>query len=233
VPRGCSSLTSMPSGDSSGASQAPDGARFRKIGERERFDGGFFNVVTARLVGPDGFIFEREIIHHPGAVCIVPLEADGRHVLMIRQYRAAVERALLELPAGKRDVPDEDPALCASRELVEEVGRTAALFTEIAQFYNSPGFCDEQTICFLATGLRECARDAHGAEEENLTIERIALDDVEELMAAGDLIDAKSIIALNAARAALGWRAEAPQSAVQVPAPLATSPQPESARSQP
>ncbi len=201
----------MRSGESPGASQAPEGARFRKIGERERFDGGFFKVVTARLVGPDGFIFEREIIHHPGAVCIVPLEADGRHVLMIRQYRAAVGQAILELPAGKRDVPEEDPALCASRELVEEIGREASLFTEIAQFYNSPGFSDERTICFLATGLRECAREAHGAEEENLTIERIALEDLEELMAVGDLVDAKSIIALAAARAALGWKPQLPQ----------------------
>jgi 8-oxo-dGTP pyrophosphatase MutT (NUDIX family) len=198
----------MQSGDFSGASEAPGGARFRKIGERERLDGGFFKVVTARLVGPDGFIFEREIIHHPGAVCIVPLEADGRHVLMIRQYRAAIGQAILELPAGKRDVPEEDPALCASRELVEEIGQEASLLTEIAQFYNSPGFCDERTICFLATGLSECPREAHGAEEEHLTIERIDLGDVEELMAAGDLIDAKTIIALTAARAALGWTSQ-------------------------
>jgi len=181
-------------------------------------DGGFFKVVTARLVGPDGFIFEREIIHHPGAVCIVPLEADGRHVLMIRQYRAAVGHAILELPAGKRDVPDEDPTLCASRELVEEIGREPSLLTEIAQFYNSPGFCDEKTICFLATGLRECPREAHGAEEENLTIERIDLADVEELMAAGDLIDAKSIIALTAARTVLGSAVQAPRAASQPPA---------------
>lgn len=214
----------MPSDDSPGASQAPEGARFRKIGERERFSGGFFDVVTARLVGPDGFTFEREIIHHPGAVCIVPLEADGRHVLMIRQYRAAVGHTLLELPAGKRDVPEEDPALCASRELVEEIGREASVFTEIAQFYNSPGFCDEQTICFLATGLRECDRDAHGAEEENLTIETIALEDVEELMATGDLVDAKSIIGLMAARKALGWKARPPQSSGEQHPPARQAP---------
>jgi 8-oxo-dGTP pyrophosphatase MutT (NUDIX family) len=201
----------MPSGEAPGASPAPEGARFRTIGERERFDGGFFKVVTTRVVGPDGFIFEREVIHHPGAVCIVPLEADGRHVLMIRQYRAAVGQAILELPAGKRDVSEEDPALCAARELVEEIGREASLFTEIAQFYNSPGFCDERTICFLATGLSECAREAHGVEEENLTIERIALDDLEELMAAGDLVDAKSIVALAAARSALGWKPQLPE----------------------
>ena len=85
---------------------------FRRIGERGRFDGGFFRVVTGTFVGPDGFTFEREVIRHPGAVCAVPLEDDRRHVLMIRQYRGAVEQGLLELPAGKRDVDGEDPKAC-------------------------------------------------------------------------------------------------------------------------
>lgn len=178
---------------------------FRRLGERERLDGGFFKVVTATFVGPDGFTFEREVIRHPGAVCVVPLEGDGRSVLMIRQYRGAVDTGLLELPAGKRDLPDEDPAQCASRELVEEIGREASLMKEIARFYNSPGLSDEETICFLAGDMREVAREAHGVEEEHIVIERIALGDLESLMASGELVDAKSIIALMAARTALGW----------------------------
>jgi len=180
------------------------------LGERARFDGGFFKVATGTFVGPDGFMFEREVIRHPGAVCVVPLEDDRRSVLMIRQYRGAVDTALLELPAGKRDVPDEDPALCAARELAEEIGRQARSMSEVARFYNSPGFCDEETICFLAEGLTECPREAHGVEEEHLVIERISLGDIEELMAAGDLIDAKSIIGLLAARHATGWVSWAP-----------------------
>jgi 8-oxo-dGTP pyrophosphatase MutT (NUDIX family) len=184
------------------SAEPPDGL-FRRLGERERFDGGFFQVVSATFVGPDGFTFEREVVRHPGAVCVVPLEGDGHSVLMIRQYRGAVDSFLLELPAGKRDLPDEDPALCASRELVEEIGREAASFKEVARFYNSPGFSDEETICYLAEGLREVPREAHGVEEEHIVIERVSLDDVEALMAAGDLIDAKSIIGLVAARAAL------------------------------
>jgi 8-oxo-dGTP pyrophosphatase MutT (NUDIX family) len=183
---------------------------FRQLGERGRFDGGFFQIVTATFVGPDGFTFEREVLRHPGAVCVVPLEDDERHVLMIRQFRGAIDQGLLELPAGKRDIPDEDPALCAERELIEEIGRRAATFKEVARFYNSAGFSDEETICFLAQGLTECEREAHGIEEEHLTVERIALDDIEELMAAGDLVDAKSIIGLLAARTALGWTTHPP-----------------------
>jgi ADP-ribose pyrophosphatase len=191
---------------------------FRQLGERGRFDGGFFQIATATFVGPDGFTFEREVIRHPGAVCIVPLEDDGRHVLMIRQFRGAIDQGLLELPAGKRDIPDEDPAICASRELVEEIGREAGSIKEVGRFYNSPGFSDEETICFLAENLAECPREAHGVEEEHITIERISIADVEELMAAGDLIDAKSIIGLLAARSALGWTARPPLPARSLPA---------------
>jgi ADP-ribose pyrophosphatase len=188
---------------------------FRKIGERDRFDGGFFRIVTATLVGPDGFTFEREVIRHPGAVCAVPLEADRRHVLMIRQYRGAIGRSLLELPAGKRDVPDEVPALCIGRELVEEIGREAGTLTEVARFYNSPGLSDELTICYLAEDLVETERQAHGIEEEHLTIERVALADLEALMASGDLVDGKSIIGLFAARSAIrGLRAKAAQPSI-------------------
>jgi len=199
-------------------------APFRQLGERARFDGGFFQVVTATFVGPDGFTFEREVIRHPGAVCVVALEDDRRSVLMIRQYRGAVDAALLELPAGKRDVPEEDPAVCAERELAEEIGRVAGSMTEVARFYNSPGISDEATICYLAEGLREVPRQAHGVEEEHLVVERVSLGDLEDLMASGDLVDAKSIIGLLAVRAAIGWIAHPLPAAGERPPDLGISP---------
>lgn len=184
----------MPSAEPTGASA------FRRIGERERADAGFFRLVTATFVGPDGFTFERQVVRHPGAVCAVPLHEDRQHVTMIRQYRGAAEQALLELPAGKRDVPGEDPADTIARELVEEIGQEAGELTELARFYNSPGFSDEMTICYLAERLSACERDAHGVEEQHLSIERVRLDDVDELVASGRLLDAKSIVGLAAAR---------------------------------
>jgi hypothetical protein len=81
---------------------------------------------------------------------------------------------------------------------------------EVARFYNSPGISDEETICYLAEGLRVVPREAHGVEEEHLVVERISLADVEELMATGDLVDAKSIIGLLAARRAVGWVTRSP-----------------------
>ena len=166
-----------------------------------RYEGGFIKLVTGTFVGPDGFTFERDIVRHPGAVAVVPLEEDGRHVLLVRQYRAAVGDALLELPAGKRDVEGEPADECARRELIEEIGQDATSLTELGWFYNSPGFTDERTVCFLAEGLTPAEPAAPGVEEVHMTVERVCLDDLEELVAAGDLVDAKSLIGLLLARA--------------------------------
>ncbi len=190
---------------------------FRPLGQRERLDAGFFTVVTGTFVGPDGFTFERDVVRHPGAVGVVALEGDGQSVLMISQYRGAVDRLLLEIPAGKRDVAGEAPEVCAARELAEEAGVTASSLVEIARFYNSPGFCDEETIVYLAEGLSEVGRQAHGVEEEHLRVTRVFLVDVEELMGRGELVDAKSIVGLFAARSLLRARRRAEQATATDP----------------
>jgi ADP-ribose pyrophosphatase len=163
-------------------------------------------VVVGTFVGPDGFTFEREIVRTFDAVCVVPLEQDGEHVLVVRQYRGPVDQALLELPAGKLDVEGEPPELCAVRELAEEVGAEAERIVELGHFFISPGFCDEQSVCFLAEGLKVGERAADGIEEEHLVVERIALSSIEELIAAGDIIDAKTIVGLFLARSFLSAR---------------------------
>ena len=124
---------------------------------------------------------------------------DG-DVILVRQYRAAVDRELLEVPAGKRDVSDEPVEVTAHRELEEEVGMKAGSMVKLAEFYNSPGFCDEHSFLFLATDLTPCATDFQGHEEQHMTIERIPLDSLPDLVASGDLTDGKSIIALSLAR---------------------------------
>ena len=147
------------------------------------------------------------------AVCVVPLESDREHVLLVRQYRGPVDQALLELPAGKLDVPGEPPELCAARELAEEVGAKAERFTELGRFWNSPGYCDEMTTCYLAEGLTMGARTADGIEEEHLVIERITLSSVEEVIATGDIADAKTIVGLLLARLVLARAAPGLRSA--------------------
>lgn len=174
----------------------PESSGFRYIGERELFSGGFFRLVTGTFVDPQGFTFEREMIRHPGAVVIVPLEDDGEQVIMVRQYRASIDRHVLELPAGKLDVPGEALDVAARRELAEEVGREAQTLTEVGHFYNSPGSSDELTTCFLAEGLRETPRDTQGVEEQHMTLETVPRSKVWALAEAGELIDGKTLLAL-------------------------------------
>jgi ADP-ribose pyrophosphatase len=176
---------------------------FRKLSEAERYRGPLISVATATFAAPDGDTFERDVVHHPGAVSVVPVVDEGEAVLLVRQYRAAVDRELLEIPAGKRDVVGEEPELTARRELEEEVGMRAGRLEKLAEFFNSPGFCDEHSFVFMALDLEEVGNSLQGIEEQHMTVERIALDDVPALIASGEIVDAKSIIGLTLAREAL------------------------------
>ena len=178
-------------------------SRFRKLAEREVHSGYLISVAIGTFATPDGEEFERDVVHHPGAVSVVPVLDEGSAVLMVRQYRAAIDRDLLEIPAGKRDVQDEPPEVTARRELEEEVGMRAGRIEKLAEFYNSPGFCDEHSFVFMGLDLEQCETSFQGVEEQHMTIERIALDDVPRLIAEGEITDAKSIIGLCLAREAL------------------------------
>lgn len=178
---------------------------FRKLSERTRYDGHHISMAEGEYEAPNGTRFQRDIVHHPGAVSVVPLLDDGR-VAMVRQYRSAIDALVLEIPAGKRDVEGEEPVITAHRELAEEVGYEADHMELLVEFYNSPGFCDEHSWSYLATGLHACALAPVGAEEEEMEIVHITLDDVPHLIASRDLVDAKSIIALLLARERLSGR---------------------------
>jgi 8-oxo-dGTP pyrophosphatase MutT (NUDIX family) len=171
---------------------------FKKLGEDVIHKGSILTFTVAHFEGPDGQRFDRDVIHHPGAVVVVPL-VDDETALLVRQYRAAVETEMLEIPAGKRDVAGEPPETTAVRELAEEVGRAAGRIDLLARFYNSPGFCDEFTWLYLARDLTVVAEDRQGFEEEAMTVEEVKLADVPALIAAGTLTDGKSIIGLTLA----------------------------------
>ncbi len=182
---------------------------FRKLGETEILRRSLIRVAEGRFEGPDGQQIRRDIVHHPGAVVVVPLVAS-RTVLMVRQFRSAVGAELLEIPAGKRDVDGESTEVTAERELAEEVGRRPGRVDLLARFYNSPGFCDEFTWLYLARDLTPVPEDRQGAEEQAMTIVEVALDDVPGLIAAGELVDAKSIIGLTLTEARLRSEAATP-----------------------
>jgi 8-oxo-dGTP pyrophosphatase MutT (NUDIX family) len=171
------------------------GARFERIAEDVVYS-DWLSFVLPRFRAPDGSEFTRAVVRHPGAVSVVPLLDDGESVLMVRQFRPALNRYLMEIPAGKRDVDGEEPSATAHRELVEEVGMRAGRLDPLCNFFNSPGFCDEHQFLFLARDLEACAVDSQSVEEEYMTVESVRLGELPQLIATGVVADAKSIIGL-------------------------------------
>ena len=152
-------------------------------------------VSIAEVEGPDGDRFEREIIHHPGAVGVMPLH-DDRTVTLVHQYRVAIGSDMWEIPAGLRDVADEPTADTARRELAEEAGLRAGRIEHLVTFHNSAGFSDESVVVYLATELADVADDRQGIEEQHMRVERMTLDDAFAMVDDGRITDAKTMIAL-------------------------------------
>lgn len=176
---------------------------FRKVDERLIHEGFVISVFNVTFEGPGGELMDRDVVRHPGAVSVVPVLDDGS-VVMVRQFRAPIEGMVLEIPAGKRDVPGEPPETTAHRELAEEVGYVAGNLQPLVQLSHSPGFCDEVNHIFLATDLTECARSVDGPEEEHMTIVHVPLAEAFQRIADGSITDAKSIAGLTLAAQRLG-----------------------------
>ena len=167
--------------------------------------GHVIDLAIGTFEGPDGTRFERELVHHKGAVSVVAVDDDANAVV-VRQYRAAVDAFLLELPAGKLDVVGEDPLACAQRELAEEAGLAADEWRPLVAFHNSPGFSDELHRVYLARSLHEVPDDRQGIEEQAMTVLRVPLTEAADRIAAGEIVDAKTCIGLLLAREQLGIR---------------------------
>ncbi|HET6691219.1 MAG TPA: NUDIX hydrolase [Miltoncostaeaceae bacterium] len=156
------------------------------------YDGVIVNLRRSRYRRPDGTVVTREVMDHPGAVVMVPVEGD--HVLMVRQPREAVEEFTLELPAGKLDHPGEEPLACAKRELAEEVGRDAATWRDVGGFYTAPAILTEYIHCFIATDLTPARGDHEADEDEMIEVIPWPLADLGRLI--DDVHDAKTLIGL-------------------------------------
>ena len=153
--------------------------------------GTIVNLRRSDYRRPDGTVVTREVMDHPGAVVMIPVE--GGRVLMVRQPREAVEEYTLELPAGKLDHPGEEPLDCARRELAEEVGRAAAGWRDLGGFYTAPAILTEFMHCFLATGLTPASG---GSADEDEAIEVVAWPLAELGRAIDEVRDAKTLIGL-------------------------------------
>jgi 8-oxo-dGTP pyrophosphatase MutT (NUDIX family) len=166
--------------------------RLRKVGGKLVHSGPIASVRMDTFQYADGSRSTRQVVTHPGAVCVVP--HDGRVLYMVEQPREAVEEpALLELPAGKLDVEGETPLECAQRELVEEIGKSAGDWRELKQFYTSPGFTNERVWLFLATELYDVPHDP--SPEERIEIVEFPLDQIDDAIHRCE--DASSLIGLQ------------------------------------
>ncbi len=180
-------------------------AAFGRLDERQVYASRIFTEAEARCRAPDGQVFERSIVRHPGAVAIVAVDERDRAAL-IRQFRPALDQWVLEIPAGTRDVEGEAPEATARRELAEEVGLSAESLRPLVTVRNSPGFCDQRTVVFLATGLHDTPTARSGAEERFMSTELVHLATVPELVARGQLFDSTSVLGLLLSREALAGR---------------------------
>jgi 8-oxo-dGTP pyrophosphatase MutT (NUDIX family) len=174
------------------------GARFEMSGEEVLHRGFVFTLTRATFRDPEGASFERDVVRHPGAVAVVAVTGE-RSVVLVRQYRPAFDRWLLELPAGICDVADEPEEATAARELGEEAGYAASRFTLLTRCAVTPGFCDEVSAVFLATGLTQVAYDRHGHEERHMEVHEVPLHRFDALVDDGTIVDATTILGVGLA----------------------------------
>lgn len=187
----------MPSAEAGG----PPGTElpvFTPIGEETVHRGWFIRVQRATFSDPDGVTFERDIVRHPGAVAVVAV-TDAGEVVLVHQYRPAVDRWLLEIPAGTCDIEGESSEETARRELAEEVGLAADRLDLLTRTVITPGFCDEYTDIYLATGLTPVPTDRQGAEERFMKVVEIPLDHFDVMVDDGSIIDASTILGVGLA----------------------------------
>lgn len=187
----------MPSAED-GGTPGHDLPVFTPTGEETVHQGWFIRVQRATFRDPDGGTFERDIVRHPGAVAVVAItEADA--VVLVHQYRPAVDRWLLEIPAGTCDVDGEPLEATAVRELAEEVGLAADRLELLTRTVITPGFCDEYTSVYLATGLHPVPTDRQGAEERFMEVVEVPLDRFDAMVDDATVIDASTILGVGLA----------------------------------
>lgn len=164
----------------------------KTIDSRRIYDGKILSLRVDTVSLSGGGTSLREIVEHGNAVVLVPLDVEGR-VLLVRQYRKPVERALLELPAGNMD-PGEEPEAAATRELREETGFLPGRLVRLGGFYAAPGYCQEYLHLFLATDLQPDPLPADF--DEDLEVVPTPWAEVPALLESGAICDSKSVAGL-------------------------------------
>jgi ADP-ribose pyrophosphatase len=169
---------------------------FEIIGTKEIYKGRKIVVKRDTVKYPDGKEHDYEVIHHHGSVVMVPVDKEGK-IWLIDQYRPAIDQILLELPAGTIE-KEEDPQVCALRELREEIGMTSDSIKKIGGFYIAPGYSNEYMHVYLATNLREDPLPQDSGEF--IQVQKYPAEEVYQMLAQGKIRDGKTVAAIALAK---------------------------------
>jgi ADP-ribose pyrophosphatase len=161
------------------------------------FKGRVFSVETGRRRFPNGEEHPVDIVRHSPSVVLIPVEDDGR-VVIVKQYRAPLDREMWEFPAGRLN-DGEAPDAAARRECEEEIGLVPDRLERLCALYPAPGFCDEELIFFRASDLRKPPPDSPNKpdEDEDITTRTVGVDEARAMLARGEIIDLKTAYALT------------------------------------
>ena len=161
------------------------------------YKGRVFSLEVEHTRFPNGTEHTVEIVRHAPCVVLIPIQADGR-VVLIRQYRHSVGRDLWELPAGSID-PGEAPDAAAARECEEEIGMAPHRLERLASLFPAPGYCDEEMVFFRATDLRPPAPDSphRPDEDEDIFVHPVTIAEAKAMVARGEIVDLKTAYALT------------------------------------
>lgn len=159
---------------------------------RVLYDGRIFRVREGEVVLQDGHIARREVVEHPGGVCALPF--TGHSVILIRQFRIALGRAIIEVPAGKRE-GDEDPAHRAAVELEEETGYRAGRIVSAGSTFPTVGYCSEEIFFFFAFELEQCGQKLE--HDERIELVEFSMQEVRDGLRNYTFDDGKTVIILE------------------------------------
>ena len=157
------------------------------------YKGKIINLRRDEALLPNGNTAFREVVEHPGGVCVAALTEENE-VIFVRQFRYPYSEVILEIPAGKRDKLDEDPLECGKRELREETGAVAENYFDLGTLYPTPGYCGEIIYMFGATGLSFTETDPD--DDEFVETVKIPLESAVEMIMSGEIKDAKTQTAI-------------------------------------
>ncbi len=167
----------------------------KTIKTEQIFNGKVISLQVDDVELPNGKNSKREIVKHPGAVAVIPLTDDNK-IVMVEQFRKPLEKAIVEIPAGKLE-KGEDPELCAKRELEEETGYVCGEIEKLVSFYTSPGFADEILHIYAARKLSKIENPAIPDEDEFVDVIELTLEEAQAYIADQKIHDAKTVYAVQ------------------------------------